>query len=73
MSKTAAVCVIVGSLSDLSVDNGDMVFEGQMICQIECMKTYFPVYAPVAGRVEFVAELGDIVGESEVVAWIVRE
>lgn len=73
MSKTAVVCDIVGSLSDLSVDEGECVRAGQIICQIESMKTYFPVYAPVSGRVQFVAELGDVVGESEVVAWIVRK
>jgi biotin carboxyl carrier protein len=64
------ICVIVGSLSDLAVDEGDMVRKGQMICQIESMKVMFPQYAPEAGIVHFEVELGELVGEGEIVAWV---
>ena len=58
---------IVGVLSDLSVDDGDLVEANQQVCCVESMKTMFPLYAPVAGRVGFSRELGDVVGEGEVV------
>lgn len=62
------VCsVVVGVLSDLAVDNGDQVDDGQQVCCVESMKTMFPLYAPSAGRVCFVLDLGQIAGEGEVV------
>ena len=65
------VCAqVVGSLSDLAVDDGDLVEQDQMICSLESMKVMFPIYAPAAGRVTFLRELGEIVGEGEPVAEI---
>lgn len=61
------VSPVVGSLSDCAVDEGDSVEEGDQVCSVESMKTMFPLYAPVAGRVIFTRELGEIVGEGEVV------
>lgn len=64
---------IVGILSDLAVDEGDLVEEGDVIASIESMKTMFPLYASASGRVRFLLELGEIVGEGDVVAEIVSE
>ena len=62
------VAQVVGTLSDMAVDDGETVVEGQLLCQIECMKTYFPLYAPRAGVVHFERELGEVIGEGETVA-----
>lgn len=58
---------IVGTLSDLCVDEGEVVEKGRMVCQVESMKTMFPLYATEAGRVHFLVELGELVGEGEAV------
>lgn len=73
MVKTAVVADIVGSLADLSVDDGILVRRGDIIGSLESMKTFFPLYASDDGRVQFVVGLGEIVGEGDVVAWIVRD
>ena len=60
----------VGVLADLAVNDGEMVSEGEIVCYVESMKTMFPIYAPISGRVTFLAELGEMVGEGEAVAEI---
>ena len=59
---------IVGTLADFAVNDGDEVEVGQLLCYVESMKTMFPIYAPVAGRVAFLFELGELIGEDGVVA-----
>jgi biotin carboxyl carrier protein len=49
------------------VDEGDLVVTGQMVCQVESMKTMFPLYAPQGGRVFYVTELGEIVAEGDTI------
>ncbi len=44
-----------------------------MICMVESMKVMFPQYAPVAGQVEFVVFLGEIVAQGDPVAYIITE
>lgn len=65
--RFAAHAEMVGVLSDLSVDDGEVVEAGQQVCCVESMKTMFPLYAPSAGRVGFLLALGEVVGEGEVV------
>lgn len=64
-------CDIIGTLADLAVDEGEAVEAGQLICMVESMKVMFPVHASRAGRVHYLVELGEIVGEGEPVAEIV--
>lgn len=64
-------CDMVGVLSDLAVDEGEEVKKGQVICLIESMKIMFEVRASRKGRVHYLVELGEIVGEGEPVAEIV--
>lgn len=71
-ARTAVVAEVVGALADLVVDGGARVRRGDVIAQLESMKTFFPLYATDDGTVEFVVELGEVVGEGEIVAWIVR-
>lgn len=59
---------VVGCLADLCTDEGSQVEEGQTVATMESMKIMFPLYAPVAGRVSFLLELGELAGEGEVVA-----
>jgi biotin carboxyl carrier protein len=65
--RVVAVAQIVGVLADLCVDDGDLVARGDMVCQVESMKTMFAQYAPQAGRVHFLVELGELVGEGDAV------
>lgn len=57
----------VGVVSDLCVDEGDVVERGQIVCQVESMKVMFPVYAPEPGKVHFVRDLGELVSQGETV------
>lgn len=61
---------VVGVLSDLAVDEGEVVAAGQLICLLESMKVMYQVHAPVTGTVRFAYELGDVIGEGDVVAYI---
>lgn len=71
--RVALRAEVVGSLSDLSVDDGDRVVKGQMVAQLESMKVMFPVYASTDGVFRLERELGEVVGEGEIVAWIVKD
>ena len=71
--RVAVRAEVVGSLSDLSVDDGDLVVRGQLVAQLESMKVMFPLYAPMDGMFQLERELGEVVGEGEIVAWIVKD
>jgi biotin carboxyl carrier protein len=70
--RTVAVCEVVGTLADLCVDNGYVVKKGEVIARLECMKVFYDVVAPDNGTVHFVRELGEVIGEGEMIAWITR-
>lgn len=61
---------MTGSIALRRVDDGAMVEAGEAIAEIECMKTFWPLNAPVAGIVRHKVELGAVVGQDEVVAVI---
>jgi biotin carboxyl carrier protein len=61
---------MTGSLALRHADDGAMVEQGETIVEIECMKTFWPITAPVAGIVRHKVELGAVVGQDEVVAVI---
>lgn len=62
-----------GTLSYLEVEDGAQVEAGDRIAEVECMKTFWPLTAPIAGKVTFRLKLGDFVGHGDVVAIITSE
>jgi biotin carboxyl carrier protein len=62
---------IIGTISYLSIPDGNTVVQGEEICQIECMKTFYPVYAPKDGKLRYRLMLGDMVSDGEVIAEII--
>ncbi len=62
-----------GTLSHLDVDDGALVEEGERIAEVECMKTYWPLVAAIAGSVRFRLKLGEFVGHGDVVATVESE
>ena len=70
----------VNVLSDLSgsvalrvVESGMHVAKHDKIIEIESMKTFWPVEAPCAGIVHHRVELGEVVGQDQIVATIETE
>lgn len=59
-----------GVLVLLHVDDGSRVEEGERVCDIELMKTQFPLVATASGVIRFRVELGAVVGEGDVIAVI---
>ena len=64
---------MVGVLAVMDCDDGTEVQAGDPICQIECFKIFTHVEAPVAGKVQFRFKLGEMVGQDDVIAYIVTE
>jgi biotin carboxyl carrier protein len=64
------VSEMIGSVALRRVDDGAKVEAGDAIVDIECMKTFWPIHAPVAGIVTHRVDLGAVVGQDEVVAVI---
>ena len=62
---------IVGAVAQWLVDDGAVVAEDEVVCQVESMKVFFEVRAPPAGTLRYRAELGEIVGQEDPVAEIV--
>ena len=73
MTETPVLAPLVGTMSQQLVENGTKVEAGEVICEIEAMKMMFSVEAPVAGSVRFIAQLGQVVGQDEIVAVIESE
>lgn len=67
---TLVLSPMTGSVALRHADDGANVGAGETILDIECMKTMWPVYAPAAGVVRYRVELGEVVGEGDVVAVI---
>jgi biotin carboxyl carrier protein len=59
-----------GVLTMLYVDEGAEVEEGDRVCEIELMKTLFPLVATASGVVHFLFNLGEIVAADDVVATV---
>lgn len=59
-----------GVLSNIAMESGATVEEGERIADVELMKTMFPVYATASGVVSFRIELGEVVAEGDVIAVI---
>ena len=64
---------ITGTVAYFDVDDGDKIEAGKTIMSIECMKTMYPVTAPVSGLVSLRVELGELVENDALVATIRTE
>lgn len=61
---------IYGTLALLHAETGVEVAAGERICEIEAMKTFISVETADSGTLEWAVELGSVVGEDDVLAWI---
>lgn len=61
---------IVGAVAQWLVEDGTRVETDEVIAQVESMKVFFEVRAPVAGILRYRVELGEIVGQEDAVAVI---
>jgi biotin carboxyl carrier protein len=59
---------LFGNLALLHVESGSVVEAGEAIGEIEAMKMYVRVSAPCAGTLTWLIELGEIVGEGDLIA-----
>ncbi len=67
---TEVLSPIFGQLGLVHVEDGAVVAEGDELGEIEAMKMYTRFFAPTSGTLTWVVELGEIVGEGDVVAEI---
>jgi biotin carboxyl carrier protein len=72
MKSVEVITDYPGVLSNLHVEDGAAVEEGDRLADIELMKTMFPIVAPASGVVSFRISLGQVVGEGDVIAVISR-
>ena len=68
MSKTQITSPVVGTLALLHVENGATVAAGETIGEVESMKMYLGLVTSVGGVVRWRYNLGEIVGEGDVIA-----
>ena len=61
---------IPGSLAVWHVEDGSRVEEGEAVCEVECMKTMMRVPAPASGILRCKMQLGEVVGQDDVIAEI---
>lgn len=71
--KVEVLSPVAGTVAFFNVDEGLSVAAGEEICSVESMKTFFAVHAPVAGRLRYLATLGEIVGQDDPIAEIITE
>jgi biotin carboxyl carrier protein len=64
---------LTGILAYQNAEEGSIVAAGEAVCQIECMKTLWPIDSPIRGRVHYLVRLGDMVTDDEPVVDIVPE
>lgn len=60
----------VASMCEWVVEDGATVEKDEHIATVESMKTMFPVYAPESGVLRYKVELGETVGQEDVIAVI---
>lgn len=61
---------VVASVAEWHADDGATVEEGDIIAQVESMKTFFPIHAPATGVLRYKVDLGEIVGQEDLIAVI---
>lgn len=70
MPRTAIASDTAGSLSQYFAESGARVDKGETVGEIECMKCMFPIVAPCDGVLTWRAQLGEFVGQDQVIAEI---
>ncbi|MDA8253007.1 MAG: acetyl-CoA carboxylase biotin carboxyl carrier protein subunit [Rhodospirillales bacterium] len=68
MTETPIHPPIVGVVAQWLVEDGALVAEGEIVCQVESMKVFFEARAPVAGTLRHRVELGEVIGQEDVLA-----
>ena len=66
------VSPVFGTLSLLHVAEGEVVEEGDALCEVEAMKVFMRVPAPCSGKVSWLVELGEVVSEGDVLAEVTK-
>ncbi len=61
---------LMGSVSTMRVATGAIVTAGESLMGIEIMKMLHSINAPIAGEVEMVVKVGEMVVEGQIVAKI---
>ena len=61
---------IPGTVSVLSVPDGAAVDQGEILLEIECMKTLWPLSAPATGIVRFDVQICEVVAQEQLVATV---
>jgi biotin carboxyl carrier protein len=70
VGRTPILASTFGSLALLHVESGSVVAEDDRICEIEAMKNFYSVEAPVSGTLQWTVRLGEVVSEGETLGWI---
>lgn len=71
--KTDVISPLMGSISMIFAEEGAIVAEGDKLLAVECMKMQYDIEAPADGRLVLKVELGDIVGQDDLLAVIVQD
>ena len=61
---------LTGSVATILVEDGTAVEAGDPVVEIEAMKMFTLIEAPCAGTVRMVCEVGEVVGEDDLLAEI---
>ena len=64
---------ISGTVAMRLVEDGAHVEAGDRVIEVESMKTFWSVAAPCAGIVRHQAELGEVVGQDQIIAIIEKD
>ncbi len=71
---TAVPAPLQGTIIELLVDEGDLVFSGQELVVMDAMKMEHVIQAPVSGKVEMItAEAGDAIVEDHPILFIAEQ
>ncbi len=71
MAQEIVEAPIVGKVVGVGVKLGDVVAEGDTICEIESMKMVNPILAPIGGKIiELKASVGDVIQTGSLIAII---
>jgi urea carboxylase len=68
VAKHSIRAPVAGSLWTHSAGVGQKVFQGNIICILECMKVEIPVETPVDGILEWLAPCGQTLEADDLVA-----
>jgi biotin carboxyl carrier protein len=73
MKTVALYAEMTGSVAQFHIEDGQRVEKDETVVDVECMKSYYPLHAPVSGTVRYRVALGDLVNPDDLVAVIETE